>query len=193
MPLPAIVLAAGASSRLGQPKQLVKIAGETLLARTLRLLRESASDPIFVVLGAHAENISSAVDLSGALVVSNLQWQQGISNSIHAGIAALEQHDPTAQAVMLLVCDQPKLSAQHLQSLFDAHARSDSPAIVASQYAGIAGIPAIFPASQFARLQALQGDTGARQLLRKPECPLITVPFAGGEVDIDNPEDLEAI
>jgi molybdenum cofactor cytidylyltransferase len=190
MPLPAIILAAGASRRLGQPKQLVRIAGETLLARTIRIVHESGAEPLIVVLGAHHESIASTVDLSQVQSVINPSWEQGIATSIHAGIEALAERDQDPEAVLLLVCDQAKLTADHLRALIAAHEQSSEPGIVTSLYAGIAGIPAIFPANQFSNLLKLRGDSGARSILRDPECPIITLPFAGGEVDIDTPEDL---
>jgi molybdenum cofactor cytidylyltransferase len=190
MPVPAIILAAGASRRLGQPKQLVRIAGETLLARAIRIARAAGASPTLVVLGANREAILANVDLSATHPVTNPHWEQGIATSIHAGINALRQLDPTATAVMLLVCDQPSVTAEHLRSLMESHKQAGEPVIAASQYVGIAGIPAIFPASQFDSLLALRGDAGARHLLRNPPCPMIAIPFEGGEIDIDTPADL---
>jgi CTP:molybdopterin cytidylyltransferase MocA len=190
MTMAAIILAAGASRRLGQPKQLVRIAGETLLARTIRIACESALDPILVVLGAHHEHIAVNVDLSVAHPVVNPNWEQGIATSIQTGVHALLQFHPRATAAMLLVCDQPRLVVEHLRTLVAAYEQSGESSIVASEYAGIAGIPTIFPASQFASLQSLQGDTGARYLLRDPHCAMITKEFDGGEIDIDLPSDL---
>lgn len=188
--MPAIVLAAGASRRLGGPKQLVTTHGETLLAHTLRAAKEAGADPIFVVLGANRDLVASTVDLSTVLAVVNPQWNQGISSSIRVGLEALLQQDPSARAAILLVCDQPLLGCSHLNALIAAYAASESESIVASRYGGIAGIPAIFPASHFAQLQSLSGDIGARQILRNPECLMITIPFEDGELDIDTPEDL---
>ena len=193
MPVPAIILAAGASRRLGQPKQMVRITGETLLARTVRVVREAGADPVLVVLGANRESIAEAVDLSAVRVVVNPDWEQGIASSIHAGIESLLSREPGADAAMILVCDQPKLTADHLKLLIGRFEQAQEPSIVSSRYAGIAGIPAIFPISQFPRLLALKGDTGARFLLRNPECPMISVDFAGGEADIDTPEDLARV
>jgi molybdenum cofactor cytidylyltransferase len=190
MPLPAIILAAGASRRLGQPKQLVRIAGETLLARTIRIVCTSGADPVIVVLGAHEESIASNVDLSRVHPVANPDWEEGIASSIHAGLRMVHQIHAKATAVMLLVCDQPRLSTEHLRRLIAAHEQEAEPTIVASEYAGVAGIPAIFPASQFLKLLKLQGDTGARYILRNPSCAMVTIDFEGGEVDIDTPEDL---
>jgi CTP:molybdopterin cytidylyltransferase MocA len=192
MPVAAILLAAGASRRLGRPKQLVEIAGETLLGRTLRIVRESGPEPTVVVLGAYRESIAATVDLSAVHAVMNPDWEQGIASSIHAGIAALRQIEPAVTAALLLVCDQPRLTSQHLSALTGAHEQSAGETIVASHYAGIAGIPAIFPASQFESLMALRGDAGARSILRSPPCPMVAIAFAGGEVDIDTPLDLGA-
>jgi molybdenum cofactor cytidylyltransferase len=193
MTVPAIVLAAGASRRLGQPKQLVRVAGETLLAYTLRIAREATSEPILVVLGARQEEIAANVDLSHVNVATNPDWEQGIASSIRAGIRALMDLDPDASAVLFLVCDQPRLTADHLRSLIEAHEQAGEPAIVASHYAGATGIPAIFPAGQFANLLALKGDAGARYLLRNTGCAVVEVEFSGGEADIDTPSDLERI
>jgi molybdenum cofactor cytidylyltransferase len=190
MTIPAIILAAGASRRLGRPKQLVRIGDETLLGRTLRVVTESGASPIFVVLGAHREIISASVDLIGAQVVVNPDWEQGMASSIQAGVAALVYRLPLADSVLLLVCDQPRLTAQHLCQLVAA---TGDGAIVASAYAGIAGIPAVFPAGEFSKLLGLRGDVGARSLLRNPDGRLLTVEFEGGDVDVDTPTDLESI
>jgi CTP:molybdopterin cytidylyltransferase MocA len=186
--MPAIILAAGASRRLGQPKQLIRIAGETLLDRTLRMVCDSGAGPALVVLGAHQDTIQSIVDLAKARSIINPNWEQGIATSIHVGIHAAQELDATA--ALLLVCDQPRLTAEHLRELMVAHEKATGPTIVASAYAGILGIPAIFPASQFPHLLALQGDAGARHLLRNPNCALISVPFTGGEIDLDTLSDL---
>jgi molybdenum cofactor cytidylyltransferase len=190
MSIPAVILAAGASRRLGQPKQLVRIAAETLLDRTIREVRNSGAQPILVVLGAHRDAIQAVVDLSWVHLVFNPNWEQGIASSIREGIDAAQELVADATAVLMLVCDQPKLTAEHLRALIAVYEKTTEPSIVASAYAGIAGIPAIFPASQFQRLLTLQGDAGARYLLRNPGCPLISMIFQGGEVDVDLPSDL---
>lgn len=191
--MPAIILAAGASRRLGQPKQLLSTHGETLLGRTLRIVQEAGADPIFVVLGANSESIASTLDLSAARVISNPEWERGISTSIRAGVSALVKTEPRSRAVLMLVCDQPNLSSQHLQLLMTAYDAGDGQTIVASHYGGTEGIPAIFPAALFASLQTLSGDNGARQLLRTRDHQVIAVPFANGEIDIDTPEDLRRL
>jgi molybdenum cofactor cytidylyltransferase len=139
------------------------------------------------VLGANCETIASTADLQNVQVVVNPNWEQGIATSIHAGLNALAKDVSSA---MLLVCDQPLLTAQHLRALQTTQSNSSEGAIISSAYAGIHGIPAIFPASQFSRLLALSGDQGARLILRNSDATVISIPFEGGEIDIDTPSDL---
>ena len=189
----AIILAAGASRRLGQPKQLLMHGGETLLQRALRFVNDAAATPVFAVLGAQHERILQSVTMRDAIPVINERWEQGISTSIHAGLDALEEIAPNAAGALILICDQPRLTADHLCALMDAFAAQSEAVIVASAYAGVLGIPAVFPRSVFAHLRSLSGDKGALALLVKPPCRLIEVSFSGGEVDIDQPADLSQL
>jgi molybdenum cofactor cytidylyltransferase len=186
----AIVLAAGASRRLGQPKQLLMRGGETLLARSIRLACEAGARPVLVVLGALHERIRATVALDDVIWVVNENWEQGIASSIHAGVNALDGVGSTVSGVLILSCDQPRLTAAHLRALTESFTAQDEPSIVVSEYVGAHGIPAIFPRSAFPDLLVLSGDKGARALLAQPPCPLIALPFEGGEVDIDQPADL---
>jgi len=190
MPIPAIILAAGASRRLGQPKQLVRVGSETLLDRTIRVAHEAGFEPIFVVLGALKELISSTAKLDFVQVINNDDWHLGISTSIHAGIRAILNLTLPPPSVLILVCDQPRLSAKHLLNLMAERPSGTAEIIVASKYAQVLGIPAIFPASQFPELMKLEGDQGAKTLLRTSNSPLSFVPFPDGEIDIDLPSDL---
>jgi CTP:molybdopterin cytidylyltransferase MocA len=190
MTIPALILAAGGSSRLGRPKQLVRVKDEPLLARALRIARAAGADPVFVVLGGSLQQIQGAVDLSGAIVLLNEQWMHGIASSIHAGMQAVEHRCPEAGGILILACDQPNLSAEHLRSMMAAFEESKAEKIVASGYASALGTPAIFPRAYFPKLYELEGDCGARSLLLDAGGQLIEVPFEGGEIDIDNPEDL---
>jgi molybdenum cofactor cytidylyltransferase len=190
MPVAAIILAAGASRRLGQPKQLLGFGGEALLERAVRLASDAGAMPVFVVLGAHFAPICATVSFDAAIPLLNDQWEQGMSSSIHAGLSELAVRAPRASGVLLMSCDQPRLSLQHLRALLDLFAAQTTPSILASSYAGIHGVPAVFPRSTFPELLALRGDKGARAVIAQPSCPVITLPFEGGEVDIDSPEDL---
>lgn len=189
-PVAAIILAAGASRRLGKPKQLLMYGGETLIERAMRLAYEAGAAPVLAVLGAHSEEIYATVPSLSSTSVINNDWEQGIATSIHAGLGALDGTAPHANAVLIMTCDQPRLTANHLRELIDAFAQADEPSIAASTYAGVLGSPALFPRCTFANLLALRGDRGARALLAEPPSPLVEVPFSGGEVDIDQPSDL---
>jgi molybdenum cofactor cytidylyltransferase len=186
----AIVLAAGASRRLGQPKQLLMLGGEALLERAIRLAGEAGAAPVLTVLGANREVILAAIELNRAVPVINNDWEHGIAASIQAVLESVDAIAPNAMAALILSCDQPRLTATHLRELIEAFAAQTEPPIVASAYAGVVGIPAVFPRLVFPHLIALRGDQGARAILAQPPCPLIAVPFPGGEVDIDQPEDL---
>lgn len=190
MTIPAIILAAGASRRLGQPKQLLGFAGESLLQRALRVAKEGGAAPVLAVLGAHFAPICVSIPFDQAIPVFNDQWEHGISTSIHAGLHELDVRAPEASGALVMTCDQPRLSADHVRTLLNTYIEQASPSIVASTYAGTTGIPAVFPRSVFSHLHALRGDKGARKLLVKPPCPVVPVPFDGGEIDIDLPADL---
>jgi len=192
MRIGAIILAAGASRRLGRAKQLVKYEGEMLLARAVRLVGEAGVRPIAVVLGAEHEAIAAAVDLRGVCAVRNEDWEQGIANSIHAGLRALVEVEQDVDGALILTCDQPRLSVAHLRALMAAFDTQGGMRIAASEYAGGPGVPAIFPRAVFAELYALSGDKGARGLLKEARV-VIRVDFPGGEVDVDTPEDLAAL
>ena len=190
MSVAAIVLAAGASRRLGHPKQLLKVNGETLLERAVRLAKEAGAAPVLVVLGAHRDTIFASVQLSDAIAIVNENWEQGLATSIYAGMRALDAASATICGVLLMSCDQPRLTANHLRSLKEAFEMNSTPTIIASAYGGVRGVPAVFPPDTFAALCALRGDKGARALLDQSDCPTIALPFNGGEVDIDFPEDI---
>lgn len=190
MSVAALILAAGESRRLGQPKQLLTYHSETLLVRAIRLAYEAGASPVLAVLGAYFEVICASIQLDPAILVHNDRWQEGIASSIHEGLRALDACAPQAPGVLLMSCDQPRLAANYLRALIDAFTAQTSPAIAASSYAGVYGVPAIFPRDTFTELGALRGDKGARSIIERKPCPVIAIEFAGGEVDIDSPEDL---
>ena len=193
MSVAAIIVAAGSSSRLGQPKQLVVIDGEPLLQRAIRCAREAGASPVFVVLGAHRELIEESVELGTAKIVVNNNWEEGLASSIRTGVKAVQAEAPTAEGLLLMSCDQPRVTADHLHRLIQMSYAQSSPTAIASAYGETRGIPAIFPRQAIGDLLALRGDKGARALLAKPPRPVISVPLMGGEIDIDHPDDLEKL
>jgi molybdenum cofactor cytidylyltransferase len=191
MRVAAIILAAGASRRLGRPKQLVTYNGETLVARAIRIAREAGFQPVIVVLGAERETVRAAVGEADVIFVENEGWREGIASSMRAGISALDHVFAKPEGVLIMPCDQPRLSDEHLTRLRDLFVQDTEPGIVASFYEGVRGVPAVFPRTAFQELMKLSGDVGARRLLADPAHPVIDVPFAGGAIDIDSPEDME--
>jgi molybdenum cofactor cytidylyltransferase len=189
----AVVLAAGASTRLGQPKQLVRLEGESLLHRTARLALEAGCSPVLVVLGFEAETLRAELHGLNVDVVVNHEWQEGMGASLRSGMEALRKRDPQPNAVLVLVCDQPRLAADHLRTLLAHHQSARRIAITASVYARRAGVPAIFAAKLFSALLASSGDRGARNLIRAHAAEVQGIPWPAGELDLDLPEDLTAI
>lgn len=190
--VPAILLAGGGSKRLGEPKQLLRLpefCGETLLERAIRLANESGADPVLVVLGAHAEEIQSQIVLKNCTILLNPGWAEGMASSLRVGIHAAKHACRSASGALLMVCDQPGLSAEHLKTLLTLH-RADPNCSTVSRYAGRRGVPAVVSRSHFPALLAMQGDQGARAIWMQADISIKDVPFPDGAWDIDSPEDL---
>lgn len=178
MNIGALILAAGASKRLGTPKQAVVVDGETLLDRAIRTADEAGCSPIVVVLGAHAELIRSRCSLMGAQLILNSRWSEGIGTSLAQGVSEFQEVD----GIIVMTCDMPVVSANHLRELMSLEMIT-----TASSYAGRLGTPAYFPQHLMHQLRKLTGDTGAKALLRSARA----VELLNGDLDIDTPEDLK--
>jgi molybdenum cofactor cytidylyltransferase len=188
----AIVLAAGASTRLGQPKQLLQMNGESLLHRTIRLAEKAGCAPIFVVLGFEAERMRrEAADLD-VRVVSNPKWQSGLGSSLRSGMEALMKESQLPQKVALLLSDQPMLSSEILFNLVKNSAEIGS-LIVASSYTGRLGVPAVFRKELYPDLQKVEGDKGAREVIQRYRDQTASIDFPEGAIDIDTVQDLELL
>lgn len=182
----AIVLAAGAATRFGSAKQLVRISGRPLLHNTVSNAVEIAGAATIVVLGAYAAELAPLLSHTPASVVINRDWREGIGSSIRRGVAALPS---TCTAVMMVLADQAAVTAQDLQRLVSAWKRQPE-YVAAALYSGSTGVPAIFPRSRFTELTELRGDMGARMLLQRNPDRVIRVPMESAALDIDTPEDL---
>jgi molybdenum cofactor cytidylyltransferase len=184
--LAGLVLAAGGSARLGVPKQLLKWRGKSLIANAVEQSLAVCGAGVIVVTGADATSVVASLRDYPVEIVHNADWQTGAAGSLSAGIDTLRSK--TVQALLVTLCDQPLVTAQDLARLAAAwERRPHIPA--AARYSNIIGVPAIFPASCFASLAALQGDTGARSLLRGVDkCTAIDIPSAA--LDIDTAEDM---
>lgn len=146
----AVVLAAGASRRLGQAKQLVKIEGEPLLGRTVRLAAQAGFQPVVVVLGFEAHRIRSALEGFRVIVAVNENWDTGMGSSMRCGVETALQISPAPEDILLMVCDQIRLSADVLRQLLRLHGLANYP-ITAARYSGRLGVPAVFSSIFFPR------------------------------------------
>jgi molybdenum cofactor cytidylyltransferase len=184
--LHVIVLAAGASTRFGSPKQLVRLNGRPLLHLAVSRAVEVAGQAVTVVLGANAVDLAPLLRHTPASVVINRDWAEGMGSSVRTGVARVPA---TADAVMLMLADQPAVTAEDLKRLIGTWRRQPQ-CIVAAHYAGTAGVPAIFPREDFPALSALRGDAGARALLKRGGERVVRVALQSAAIDIDTPEDL---
>ncbi len=184
-----LLLAAGGSRRMGQPKQLLKFEGKTLLRRAAETLVSSICDPIVVVLGAEFDESKKEITDLPVSFCRNENWQSGMSSSIKAGLEKLLSIKSDIAAVMITLCDQPLITADKLDLLAEEFRRSDV-AIVAAEYSGTLGVPAIFSRELFAELFQLEGDKGARDLIRASK-NLTGIDLPEGAFDIDTTSDLE--
>lgn len=187
-----IVLAAGASARMGAPKQLLHYEGETLLRRAVRAARDSLCRPVIVVLGAQAEALKIEVG-AGVEVVVNQDWAEGLAASIRCGLRALETSTASrAEACVLMLCDQPFITSAIINRLITAYETSGR-LLVASEYAvneeTTQGVPALFRRALFAELLSLRGAEGAKRIIKrhKAEAAFVAVPEAA--FDVDTPAD----
>jgi molybdenum cofactor cytidylyltransferase len=177
----AIILAAGASSRMGSPKQLLKWRDRSLLEHAVVNARSILKDRVIVVLGAHNGSIQTTINLDGVTSIVNPDWQVGMASSIRVGIQALPS---SAAAVIIMLCDQPLINAVHIQSLLEAWYHAPT-RIVASYYHHSVGVPALFPAEFFEHLLTLKGDRGAKSILMQYETSLQKIPLPEAGLDID--------
>jgi molybdenum cofactor cytidylyltransferase len=185
----AVLLAAGGSTRMGEPKQLIRLEGRSLVRRASEVALQSRCDALFVVAGAQSDAIRSELsDLRAAVVIAE-NWHEGLSRSIRRGVDAVSRSaNPTFDALLLLLADQPKITSAHLDALIDGYPTNEA-AMVATQYADTLGVPAVFGRRHFTALRALEGDRGGKTLLLANPATG-RVPFEPAAVDIDTRGDL---
>jgi molybdenum cofactor cytidylyltransferase len=185
-----VILAAGSSSRLGQPKQLLNFGNKNLLQFSIEQAVRVNKGPVVTVLGSHAEIIRSTIENQSAQIIINHSWEEGMGSSIRCGTAMMLQKYPLTDAIIFMVCDQPYLSTNHLEALM-LEAETSQKGIVASTYKDTAGTPVLFHKKYFNELLELKGIEGAKKLISKYSGDVSYILFVSGEVDIDTVADYE--
>ena len=187
-----IILAAGASARLGRPKQLLPYQGKSLLEHAVDIANDSDASPVIVVLGAGAAELEKMIDEKKLHIVENEEWQEGIASSIRCGMNTLKRVALLSDAVILMVCDQPHIETSVINELIATQKKTGKP-IVASRYGDTMGTPVLFFKSMFAELLELEGDKGAKKIIDKYPTELAAIAFPLGELDIDTEEDYKTL
>lgn len=185
----AILLAAGGSSRLGRPKQLVEFQGKTLIRRAAEMLVASVCSPVVVVLGAEIARCSDELAGLDISICINENWSDGISSSIKTGLRDLLELQPDVDAAVIALCDQPFVIDKDFNLLCETFFTAGLP-IVAARYGETIGVPALFASEMFDELFSLEGDEGARKLIRRYVDTTSTVAIGRAKFDIDTPADL---
>ena len=183
-----MILAAGGSTRLGQPKQLVPFRGRSLLRHAAETALGCVCRPVVVVLGALADRLERELSGLAVTVATNRQWQEGLGSSIRAGLNALGPETGGPEAVVIMLCDQPLITARFLDQLVRVH-RSSGRGIVAAEYGGAAGVPALFSRAYYPELAALRGGRGAKPIIVKHAKEAAWIPLPEAAFDLDHPED----
>jgi molybdenum cofactor cytidylyltransferase len=188
----AIILAAGAATRMGQLKQLLPYRGGTLLEHCIQEARSAGFDPVIVVVGAEADAVRARIAQYPVEIVENSDWARGMGTSVVAGVRAVERLGTESAGVALLLADQPLVTAAHLAAMRAALAQTSATAI-AAEYNGTLGVPALFKRAMLPQLAALAPEAGARGLLRDAGMEVIAFPLPAAASDIDTPEDFAAL
>lgn len=184
-----IVLAGGASVRMGTPKQLLKIEGATLIRRAAQNAIDSKCRSVVVVLGANADLISPELEGLEVNLAVNRDWARGLSASIRCGLKTLLAMAPETDGVILMLADQPNVTGELLGKLIQARPPNDS-GLVAARYGGAIGTPAFFPSAYFEELLQLKGKGGAQSLLKHYRESVWAIDLPEAAFDLDTPEDI---
>ena len=187
-----IILAAGESSRLGRPKQLLTFRDTSLLQKVIDQCAPLEFDTGVIVLGAHADDIRKAVDPGKFTFVMNPEWKEGIASSIRKGVEFSLELNPETEHLLFLLSDQPFVTTALLQRLLKTH-KTGKKEITASLYDEDVGVPAVYSKPAFPLLKKLSGDKGAKKVMKRFPEKVATVPFGKGSFDVDTPEDYEAL
>jgi molybdenum cofactor cytidylyltransferase len=186
----AVVLAAGGSARMGSPKQLLRLDGESLVRRAAKTALASRCAAVFVVVGAHADAVTHEIEGLRLTRLCNTGWREGISSSIRIAVDAVAAADPPFDAVLMTLADQPAVTPALLDGLI-AKGESAPAGLVACEYAETIGVPALFARQHFDALCALSGDRGGKSVLAAYADDVARIVFPAAAIDLDTREDVD--
>ncbi len=187
-----IILAAGKASRMGKPKQLLTYQGSSLISHAVKVGLNSICKPVVVVLGAYKEQIKPQIEKLPVQIVENPYWKTGMSSSIRAGIAAIKESKSNLDAIIIALADQPLIDAEVFNQLIQSYQQTGN-IIIASAYDDIVGVPALFSNIIFSELINLEGDKGAKALMRKYRDEVLTIEIPEAAIDIDTRDDYDKL
>jgi molybdenum cofactor cytidylyltransferase len=177
---------------MGSPKQTLQFRGESLLRRAAGAALGAGCHPVVVVTGAHAELCRRELDRLDVLEVFNASWETGMASSVRTGIEGLVSSGADVEAAVFILCDQPHVTSDVISDLIAAHRATGRP-IIASAYGESFGVPALFSEILFAELTQLEGMSGAKEVIKRHAFESHFLPFQGGEVDVDTPDDFSLL
>lgn len=186
-----LIIAAGNSSRLGEPKQLLKFKGKTLLRNVVEEAIK-VSDSVIVVTGSNHSQISKEIEDLKVIIIENINWNEGMGSSIKIGISQLLNEFPEVQNIIVSVCDQPFIESAVFSDLIQMQKDSHK-GIVASKYSDTLGTPVLFTKKYFEELSKLSGQEGAKKMIQKFKDDIAEINFEKGAIDIDTQSDYQKL
>lgn len=187
-----VILAAGNSSRLGRPKQLLKFKESTLLKNTVLEALKVPNSFVIVVTGSNSNAIEKELELPEINFSLNPEWESGMSSSIVKGLGELLRINADCEQCIFAVCDQPFVTSLVFENLINEYFKTEK-GIAASAYSETLGTPVLFHQKYFIELLELEGKEGAKKLIKKYADDVVEVPFEKGNIDIDTEEDYKKL
>lgn len=187
-----LIMAAGASRRLGQPKQFVTYKGNTLIKRIAREALNADVGDVTVVTGFNHDDVEKEIKDLEVSIYYNEEWEEGLGASIRNGLKHILSIKPETNAILLTMVDQPYVDAMHIKKLVNAY----DPAremIIASAYQGTFGVPVLVDSHYFDLLKELKGDEGGKRIFVNYIRNIVEIPFIAGAIDIDEKKDLKTL
>ena len=187
-----MIMAAGSSQRLGQPKQLLQFQGLSLTRRiAIESIKANIGD-VTIITGYHRESVEKEVSDLNVSTFFNEEWSEGLGSSIRNGLKFLTNKKPGLNAVLIAMVDQPYVDAEHLKKLVNAYDPSRN-MIIASAYSGTFGVPVLVDNYYFDHLKNLTGDEGGKKIFAQYLKNIVEIPFRQGAIDIDQKEDVKLL